>query len=108
MEIAYVKDNFGLCFGFDLSALILFHNNEAMKKMKNIAKYKKHHSKKAGKKRTVAEQKARSVGYSNKLARKKGKEEKEFMQFSEFMKSARNQQTGGEEFVPDFDKPEKE
>jgi len=30
------------------------------------------------------------------------------MQFSEFMKSARNQQTGGEEFVPDFDKPEKE
>ena len=99
---------FPFYFEFDSSALILLYNNEAMKKIKNVAKYKRHQAKKAGKKRTVAEQKTRSAGYSEKIAQKRGKEMRDFMQFSEFMQSARDQQTGGEGFVPDFEKSEEE
>jgi hypothetical protein len=78
------------------------YNNEAMKKIKNTAKHKRHEAKKARKKRTVAEQKTRSANYRQKLIQKREKEKRDFAKFSEFMQSARNQQTGEGGFVPNF------
>ncbi|MDG1949701.1 MAG: hypothetical protein P8J32_02660 [bacterium] len=74
-----------------------------MKKIKNTAKYKRHQAKKARKRKTNAEQKARSAGYRQGVLQKREKEMRDFMQFAEFMQSARDQQTGEGGFVPNFD-----
>ena len=79
-----------------------------MKKIKNKAKYQRHQNKKALKRKTVAEQNARSAGYKARLRQKRDKEIREFLQFAEFMDSVKQQQMSGEEFAPNLDDHSKE
>jgi len=61
-----------------------------MKKIKNKAKYKRHQAKKARKRKTNAETKARGRAYSQKLMQRREKEIREFQQFSQFMSQMRD------------------